>query len=94
MIMRNHSFDEGLLRNALRSRERRTIIEQVEKADTPIERSQLAHAIDPTQPHEAEIDVYHCHLPKLASAGIVDWDQTTGEITAGENFELALELKE
>lgn len=35
----------------------------------------------------AEIDLYHCHLPKLAEAEYVEWDPGTGEISAGPRFD-------
>lgn len=33
------------------------------------------------------IELYHAHLPKLASEDFIDWDRKTGTITRGPKFE-------
>ena len=36
---------------------------------------------------DPEVDLVHCHLPKLEEAGYIEWDQKTGEISRGPSFE-------
>lgn len=33
------------------------------------------------------LELYHAHLPKLASEGFIDWNRETGTITRGPQFE-------
>jgi hypothetical protein len=33
-----------------------------------------------------QIEVYHLHLPKLADAGLIDWDHRSGTVVRGHNF--------
>lgn len=93
MKVKNDLLDEGAVRDSLATAERRTVVEVIETAETPVERTQIAHALDPDDPDRVEIELYHRHLPKLASAGVVDWDRTAGTISEGENFHVARELK-
>jgi hypothetical protein len=37
-----------------------------------------------------EIELRHRHLPKLADAGVLDWDQERGEVSRGPAFEAVL----
>jgi Ser-tRNA(Ala) deacylase AlaX len=32
-------------------------------------------------------ELYHAHLPKLADAGYIEWDEDTHTIRRGQNFE-------
>jgi hypothetical protein len=34
-----------------------------------------------------EVELYHCHLPKLARAGFVTWDREGGSIEQGPRFD-------
>ena len=40
------------------------------------------------------IRLYHVHLPKLADASIIEWNQERDEITAGPRFDDAHQLLE
>ncbi|MCU4972071.1 ArsR family transcriptional regulator [Halobacteria archaeon AArc-m2/3/4] len=37
-------------------------------------------------PEEHQIELYHNHLPLLAEAGFIDWNQNTGAVTRGPRF--------
>lgn len=34
-----------------------------------------------------EVELRHNHLPRLAEQNIIEWDETSGSITRGSNFE-------
>jgi hypothetical protein len=34
-----------------------------------------------------EIELHHSHLPKLEDSGYISWDQETGEIAKGQNWD-------
>jgi DNA-binding transcriptional ArsR family regulator len=36
---------------------------------------------------EAESRLYHVHLPKLARAGLIDWDPRDGVVVRGQSFD-------
>ena len=40
-----------------------------------------------TEADKLEITLTHNHLPKLADAGYIEWDQDTGEISKGPRFD-------
>lgn len=37
--------------------------------------------------NELRTALYHCHLPKLAANGYVEWDPDSGQIRQGANFD-------
>lgn len=44
-------------------------------------------ATDHEDPDELRIELYHCHLPKLATNGYIEWDPDAGTIRWGPNFD-------
>lgn len=42
---------------------------------------------EPSRQQPLTVLLHHRHLPKLADAGVVDWDRETGVVTRGEAFE-------
>ena len=38
-------------------------------------------------PHRETVDLYHHHLPKLESHGVIEWNQETGIVSRGAAFE-------
>lgn len=41
---------------------------------------------------EADLSMYHAHLPKLADCGLINWDREAARVTKGPNFEAAAEI--
>ena len=42
----------------------------------------------------SEISLYHHHIPKLAEAGIIEWDDETMTVHRGESFDVVTDLLE
>ena len=36
---------------------------------------------------DAEVELHHVHLPKLEATGYIEWEEKTGEVSKGPNFE-------
>ncbi|MFC7201995.1 hypothetical protein ACFQJC_00565 [Haloferax namakaokahaiae] len=47
-----------------------------------------------TDPDILSLQLYHVHLPKLDTAGFIDWDRDGGSIRRGERFEAVVPLLE
>lgn len=67
--------------DALRVEKRRTLLENL------ITESQADTTSEMVIDEEFDIEMYHCHLPKLASQGFIEWDEADQSVMAGENFE-------
>lgn len=49
---------------------------------------ELADFITPTDDCDRlQTELYHAHLPKLASEDFINWNRETGTVTHGSNFE-------
>lgn len=44
-------------------------------------------AIEDEDPDELRTLLHHCHLPKLATKGYLEWDPNGGRIRRGDDFE-------
>lgn len=44
-------------------------------------------APDDTSPDTARVSLYHCHLPKLDSANVIEWDRDRMTVRPGRSFE-------
>lgn len=45
-------------------------------------------------PRRVALSLWHTDLPKLADAGVVDWDREAGEVTRGPDFDAIRPLLE
>lgn len=41
----------------------------------------------PAKPDVLETELYHVHLPKLEERGFIDWNQETGKVSKGPNWD-------
>lgn len=87
--------------DVLSSPYRRYVLSFLSDATTPTTMGDLAYhvaaweadtsitEIDDEDATEAEILLYHVHLPKMESIGLVDYDAESGVIEPGERIEVA-----
>lgn len=85
---------EGPFRNAvaavLADPRRRRVVDALGDLRPPVAIERLAEAVadrDPAEVPDASVDdvattLHHVHLPKLAAAGVVDYDPETTTVTA------------
>lgn len=94
-----HSLDERYV--ALADQRRRHVLNRLQAAEGPITLSGLAEelvqpgpededaAVPAEAAHRTYLSLYHCHVPKLAEAGLVRFDEETErvDLAAGEWLE-------
>lgn len=56
------------------------LLEDLAMAVTAFERLENDERVPDEPSEEVEITLYHCHLPKLAEAGLIEDDYTDGEV--------------
>ena len=78
--------------DALADRQRRRLLAAfLEHA--PEEGESVVLDVDTIEAHGlSRVELYHVHLPKLADAGVVEWNRETDEIAAGPRFDQAHQL--
>lgn len=79
--------------DALADGRRRRFLWALAKRDLQGGESSVADASELTAV-STDARFYHVHLPKLADAGLVEWDRGTDEIARGPRFEHARRLLE
>jgi hypothetical protein len=82
--MRNETFD------ALANEHRRALLVALSKNDSQdvSEHASVSEGRSgPISDQRARIEMHHLHLPKLEDYGFVRWDEGTGEVTRGPQFE-------
>lgn len=97
-MTRNLSESEVFL--LLARRRRRLLIEIVQESTTPITVAELAKRIGNREyenPASEEyqsvhLSLYHNHLPQLADADVVEYNQSTGTVSPGINFDTLYRL--
>lgn len=70
--------------SAVSNQYRRTVLIQVKRGDIEYVADLLSHERGHFKRTEQQL--FHTHLPKLAQAGYIEWDQKTGRIDRGEKF--------
>lgn len=70
---------------SLSHRHRRLILLCIQDADVTQQADLLFR--EGTDPETTELELTHTHLPKLAEAGYIEWDQETGEISKGPRYD-------
>lgn len=96
------SLPESEIFVLLSKRRRRLIIKLLQEATTPITDTELAKHIgnreyeDPSSEDTRTIHLtlYHNHLPRLEEADVVEYNQNTGTVYPGINFDTLLRLLE
>ncbi|WP_459194009.1 DUF7344 domain-containing protein [Halosimplex sp. J119] len=76
------SFDDAA--DVLAAAPRRGLLLDLLKRDPQTQPS--IDSTDPENDTERAVALYHVHLPKLASYGLIDWDRESGSVKQGENF--------
>lgn len=82
--MRDEPFD------ALANEHRRSLLIALsENNPRTVTEDATATGDDGTAPteHRLSTEMYHVHLPKLDAYGYVRWDEETGEVTKGPQFD-------
>jgi hypothetical protein len=64
----------------LLEQQRRAILYRL-KRDDRLQPFRGSDALD-----SADIELYHLHLPKLETAGYIDWNRNTGEVMRGPQY--------
>ena len=65
---------------------RRRVLERLEGAEGGVREADLVEG----EPSDAAVRLRHVHLPKLADAGLVEWDRDAGRVERGATFERVL----
>lgn len=85
------SLDELL--GLLGDRHRRRVV--AELADSsPVVVTEFVRTADRSDPRSLAVALHHNHLPKLHCAGIVSWDEASGTVRRGPEFEAVEPLVE
>jgi len=71
--------------DVLRDRRRRLILRLVKQGTVEHESDVMMRGQESET--TVQIDLRHTHLPKLAEAGYIEWDQATGSISKGPRFD-------
>lgn len=84
--MASHVLDEQLeiLSNVHRRRLVLSLLAHNPQSDRPAEPDRSDRAVGE---RGLAIELRHVHLPKLAAAGYVDWNRSTGTVTKGPRFD-------
>ncbi|ODR80338.1 hypothetical protein BG842_07715 [Haladaptatus sp. W1] len=77
-----------LLYKLLADHQRRALLQYLRNTEAPMPISALVTAltqrdehVSPDEPTNTEIAVHHIHLPKLADAGVIEYDQSAQQAT-------------
>lgn len=97
MTSSERELTEDLIFDILSSSRRRYVLYCLQEADEPMEVTDLAEQIaaweNDTEVSELSaqerkrvyVSLYQTHVPKLASAGVVEYDEDAGTVILGEN---------
>jgi hypothetical protein len=80
----NVAIDEPL--RLLSTRLRRLVLLELRRNPRTTTVSSVAESVA-VDTSDAALSLQHCHLPKLADHGYVDWDRDTDELSRGPQFE-------
>lgn len=86
---RGLTVDEALKLLAVNQR-RRVLRYLLEEADSPVYRDELAEKIDDGETSDSgsmEVVLAHHHLPRLADAGVIEYDHRSGGVRLTEAAE-------
>lgn len=75
--------------DALADHHRRRILLAVAEGHDDLSTASLVERVvdESGDPKELRLKLYHCHLPKLTSAGYVEWNRDSGDLRPGRNFD-------
>lgn len=86
--MSHRPFDTDVLFEMLANeRRRRLLVDLLERPQLPETVHAPGSALVAGALGRAHVELYHVHLPKLESSGLVRWDRAADEVTAGPQFE-------
>lgn len=96
--------DPDELFTCLASARRRALVDALDSHQTPISDEELARQVAAREKgvsvddltteavQEVYFSLHHVHLPKLASAGVIEYDLDQNEVTQGPAFETTAEI--
>lgn len=88
----------------LKNERRRRVLTTLDRADEPVELGDLAEAIaaaengttpdrvDSTQRKRVYVALYQCHLPKMATIGVIDYDSRSGRVELTDDARSVLSM--
>ena len=97
MTSSERELTEDLIFDILSSSRRRYVLYCLQEVDGPMEVTDLAEQIaawendteiselSPQERKRVYVSLYQTHVPKLANAGVVEYDEDAGTVTLGKN---------
>ena len=91
MLMNDHHSDSGTserIYKILSHPTRRVLLHVLRGIETPTTIETVANEVAQTEKtRQLEVALHHSHLPKMADAGVIDYDPETGTIRTNDTID-------